>query len=376
MGSFEYDAESSGDRGHAVLKVTRFIGMAKQELTFIDLFAGAGGFTKGFADAGFRPVLGVEKEPDFAATYASNFGQHVETEDIGSLVGRKKINARADVVIGGPPCQGFSNLTGNRGTDPRRALWRLFMDVVECSRCSVFVVENVPNFLFSEEGEALIERAIKAGFEVSIESAAVLDASQYGVPQRRKRAFIIGARGAVIPLPEPKGPVVNVRSAFAKGFYKGDQHIPLKPNKTKLPNGPARGPDLHLSRSPTEMSLRRYRLIPTGGNRFDLARRAPELTPPCWLRKSTGGTDIFGRLEWSLPARCTIRCEFWKPEKGRYLHPTEHRAITHWEAARLQTFPDNFLWVGTRMRIAAQIGNAVPPLLARQIAKQIRSALV
>ena len=140
-------------------------------------------------------------------------------------------------------------------------------------------------------------------------------------------------------------------------------------------DGFVESPELHIGRRPTDVSLQRYRLIPEGGNRFDLQRLAPELTPGCWIRKTKGGTDLFGRLEWDSPARCTIRCEFYKPEKGRYLHPSENRPITHWEAARLQTFPDDFRWFGSKIRIAIQIGNAVPPVFAEVIARQVRSHL-
>src|SRR5687768_14126189 len=97
----------------------------------IDLFAGAGGMTCGFQRVGFVPILAVERERDFAATYAANFGVHVIVADIAEIVDGGGIHTRSDVVIGGPPCQGFSNLTGNRANDPRRAMWRFYMDVVE-----------------------------------------------------------------------------------------------------------------------------------------------------------------------------------------------------------------------------------------------------
>jgi DNA (cytosine-5)-methyltransferase 1 len=102
-------------------------------------------------------------------------------------------------------------------------------------------------------------------------------------------------------------------------------------------------------------------------NRFDLQKRALDLTPDCWIRKKSGGTDLFGRLWWDRPA-FTIRTEFFKPEKGRYLHPEQHRPITHREAARLQSFPDDFIFKGSKIEIARQIGNAVPPLLAARVA--------
>lgn len=125
-----------------------------RKYTLIDLFSGAGGFTHGFVEAGFKPIFAVEKEADFAETYRLNFGNHVVVGEIEKIIANGEIPKQADVVIGGPPCQGFSNLTGNRQSDPRRAMWQFFMDVVEKSKCKVFVIENVPNLLKSSEGEA------------------------------------------------------------------------------------------------------------------------------------------------------------------------------------------------------------------------------
>ncbi len=343
--------------------------MAARPYKVIDLFAGAGGLTLGFKRAGFVPVLAVEKEPDFARTYAANFGDHAIASDIIQVVERAVI-PQADVVVGGPPCQGFSNLTGNKANDPRRRLWQYYMDVVEASDCKVFVVENVPNLLNSPEGQGIIRRAKRLGFKIAEESKGILLASNYGVPQNRRRAFIIGSKYGPIELPKPNGKRAGVREAF-----EGIPLRPIHPDLPERPDGLYCGSDLHIARNPTEISLKRYRLIPPGGNRFDLQRQAPELTPQCWIRKTKGGTDLYGRLEWDGPARCTIRCEFYKPEKGRYLHPSEHRPITHWEAARLQTFPDDFRWAGTKIRIAIQIGNAVPPVLAHAVAAQVRNHL-
>jgi len=340
--------------------------MNARRLRLIDLFCGAGGLTLGFVRAGFRPIYAVESHPAFAQTYAANFGAHVDTRAIEEAVqDGTLLRKRAEVVVGGPPCQGFSNLTGNRRNDPRRALWRYFMDVVKSSRCKVFLLENVPNLLRSDEGEAISEAARDMGFDVS---GKVLLASNFGVPQNRKRAFIVGSRIGPIDLPEGNGESQTVREAF--------RGLPAKPNVLHLDrNGPIPTKRLHIGRRPTALSLKRYALIPPGGNRFDLQRLAPELTPRCWIRKTSGGTDLFGRLEWDGPARCTIRTEFYKPEKGRYLHPSENRPITHWEAARLQTFPDDFLWCGTKIQIAIQIGNAVPPKLAEALALHLAAHL-
>jgi DNA (cytosine-5)-methyltransferase 1 len=333
----------------------------------IDLFSGAGGMTLGFSRAGFVPVLAVEKEPDFAETYAMNFGPHVIAKDIATIMDEGGIDIPADVVIGGPPCQGFSNLTGNCANDPRRAMWRFFMEVVESTDCKVFICENVPNLLTSPEGHGIINRARQLGFHVGDDSFGILKASDFGVPQNRRRAIIIGSKLGPLSLPEPNGKRMTVREAF--------EGIPLKPLHKILPRSPARGSDLHIGRNPMPISLKRYRLIPPGGNRFDLQKLAPELTPACWIRKTKGGTDLYGRLHWDIPARCTIRTEFYKPEKGRYLHPSEDRPITHWEAARLQTFPDTFKWCGKKIRIAIQIGNAVPPMFAKVLGAHVMKHL-
>jgi DNA (cytosine-5)-methyltransferase 1 len=132
--------------------------------------------------------------------------------------------------------------------------------------------------------------------------------------------------------------------------------------------------NLHFGRNPTPTSLKRYKAVPPGGNRFDLQRNALPLTPQCWIKKVSGGTDLFGRLWWDRPS-VTIRTEFFKPEKGRYLHPEAHRPITHREAARLMGFPDSFVFKGSKVEIARQIGNAVPPLLGRAIAECVAEIL-
>lgn len=138
--------------------------------------------------------------------------------------------------------------------------------------------------------------------------------------------------------------------------------------------------DIHLGRRPRPLSLLRYDCVPPGGGRFDLP---DELLPPCWRNKRSGTTDVMGRMRWDEPS-LTIRTEFFKPEKGQYLHPQwdrddptqrVNRPITHLEAARLQTFPSSFLWCGTKLQIARQIGNAVPVDLAFAIATHVEKLL-
>lgn len=331
-------------------------------MRLIDLFAGCGGMTAGFVEAGFEPVLAVEWDLPAATTYAANFGDdHVFHGDIAALP--EDSVPEVDVVIGGPPCQGFSNLGMRDPADPRNRLWRDYVRVVRRARPSVFVIENVDRFHRSMEFALL--QAELADYEMA---HGVLNAADYGVPQRRHRTIVIGSRVGTPRLPTPTHSTdwVPVRTAL--------RGVPRRPAAALPARDPYTARDIHVGRQPTSTSMERYRAIPEGGNRFDLARERPDLLPDCWRNKPTGTTDVMGRLWWDQPS-VTIRTEFYKPEKGRYLHPSEHRPITHWEAARLQTFPDDFLWCGSKVAIARQIGNAVPTLLAHCIAETVADLL-
>jgi len=344
----------------------------------IDLFCGAGGMTLGFVDprfcGGFECVLAVDNETSAIATHDANFSGEVVSGNIEQWLELHPRIPKTDVVIGGPPCQGFSLLNKQRRGDYRRALWEPFLEVVERSNAKMFVMENVTELFRSEELLEITQRAHDMGFDMS---AAILNAADFGVPQTRKRTVIVGWQRKSVSVPafpprqthaSPKTntalpPWQTVREAI------GDL---ARPKGTELGTGPPL--DLHFGRNPTAKSLQRYRIVPPGGNRFDLQKKAPHLTPPCWIRKTSGGTDLFGRLWWDRPS-VTIRTEFFKPEKGRYLHPTQHRPITHREAARLMGFPDDFVFKGSKIEIARQIGNAVPPQLAGAAAKLIKEAL-
>lgn len=166
--------------------------------------------------------------------------------------------------------------------------------------------------------------------------------------------------------PDASLPHSTVRSAIAD---LPEGYTTFRPGV--LPNGLQ---DLHMRRNFTAKSLERYKAIPPGGNRFDLLRNRPDITPECWQDKPSGSGDVMGRMWWNKPGP-TIRTEFWKPEKGRYLHPVLNRPITHREAARIQSFPDDFYFEGTKIEIGKQIGNAVPPLLAEAVAKHLASHL-
>jgi DNA (cytosine-5)-methyltransferase 1 len=352
----------------------------------IDLFSGAGGLTLGFSEAfgnPFKSVWANDFNKESAASYNANFGEHCVLGDIIDLLNDPSIVIpQADLVIGGPPCQGFSllNQNKNKGDDPRKHLWRPYLDVVMRSCASVFVMENVPQLLDTPEFEQIVEVAERMNFKLAW---AKLRAADYGVPQLRTRAFIIGCKFTdpselFPPLKTHFNPDNGVSaSLFGHNGYVASPQ-PWRTVKDAIEDLPppigteirneAPPLDLHFGRNPTPLSLERYRVISEEGmNRFDLQRLAPELTPECWIRKTKGGTDLFGRLWWNRPA-FTIRTEFYKPEKGRTLHPTQHRPITHREAARFQSFPDSFRFCGNKREIAKQIGNAVPPLLASHVA--------
>lgn len=345
----------------------------------IDLFAGAGGMSLGFSDprfcGGFKSVLAIDNDLAATKTYAQNFGDHALCVDIEEWLRAGPDIPQADVVIGGPPCQGFSLLNKQRAGDVRRQLWQPYMDVVERSGASAFVIENVAELKTSPEHALICERASRMGFKTT---SAVLLAADYGSPQTRKRTVIVGWRsGTEIDAPFPPLPThasPEKKSNLLPWRTVRDAIGDLAPPQGTEPRDVAAPFDLHFGRNPTPKSRARYKAVPLGGNRFDLQRNAPELTPDCWVRKVSGGTDLFGRLWWDRPS-VTIRTEFFKPEKGRYLHPVQDRPITHREAARLMGFPDDFKFIGTKTEIARQIGNAVPPHLGGAIGLLIRDLL-
>jgi DNA (cytosine-5)-methyltransferase 1 len=369
----------------------RGVFLKKRKLfTLIDTFAGAGGMTLGFSRRFghlFKPVWANDFDKASVDTYNANFGKHCILGDIIDVLENPSIKIPlADVVIGGPPCQGFSLLNKTREGDPRKQLWIPYFEIVKRANAKIFIMENVPQLLGSKEYDEIVSTAKSLGYMVQ---SAILNSADYGVPQTRKRAIILGS---MIDTPylffPPRKTNINYSKLNQKSLSRQPGENGYLPNPRRwntvrdaisdLPNPIGTDIrdeppplDIHFGRTPTAMSKARYRAISKEGmNRFDLQRIAPELTPDCWIRKKTGGTDLLGRLWWDKPA-FTIRTEFFKPEKGRYLHPKAHRPITHREAARLQSFPDDFIFKGNKIEIARQIGNAVPPILAARIADTV-----
>jgi DNA (cytosine-5)-methyltransferase 1 len=335
----------------------------------IDLFAGCGGMTRGFLDSGrFDSVFAVELDRDAAETYSLNFGDHVAQVPIEDVA---KFHP-AEVVIGGPPCQGFSPLNRDAVGFERRGLWREYLRALEQARPQAFVMENVPELLTSAEYVEFKRRAeAELGFTVEEQ---VLNAADYGVPQRRRRAIAIGVANGSVPWPQQTHAEPGTSSSLRPWvtFRDAVAGLPLRPD----------GKEWHRARNPRPFSVRRYKAVPRdGGNRFQMQDNLDkaglgDLVPRCWREKPTGTTDVFGRLWWDRPA-LTIRTEFYKPEKGRYLHPSAHRPITVREAARCMSFDDSFGFPEHQAMtsVARQIGNAVPPLLARRIAEALAAHL-
>jgi DNA (cytosine-5)-methyltransferase 1 len=361
---------------------SRRVPAVKPPLRMIDLFAGCGGLTSGFTwKDRFRPVAAVEIDLAAAATYAANFGEdHIHWGDIETWVGGRI--PKTDIVVGGPPCQGFSNLGARLETDPRNELWRRYVDTLVAVRPKAFLLENVDRFSVSDQFRALLRETEPDGrlADYSIDHH-IVRATDFGAAQLRRRFIVIGTRRDLEPIevprdrldPEQWRTVDDAIGDLEKDIDPDDQILPVATTQVfgQVVPGIYKSPDLHITRHYTDLSLKRFRHIPEGGNRLDLPER---LKAPCWRGHDKGSLDVMGRMHLNRPS-VTIRTEFFKPEKGRYLHPTRHRAISHHEAARLQGFPDDFQWCGSKLQIARQIGNAVPVELARGLAKHIADAL-
>lgn len=348
--------------------------MAKP-LRLIDLFAGAGGMTEGFESTGkFKTIVAVEHDQHAAATYALNHqAERVYAGKIEDWL-EEGLVPEADVIIGGPPCQGFSALGKQDVLDERNFLWRKYAETIIAAKPKYFVVENVRQFLKSDQYDEF-ERWTRPGnpLEKYVLQPYLLNAADFGAYQSRVRSIVIGRLKELPEVPAPEGAYKDCHRTVGEAFASIDSHVvatdfprvSFEYNGQRIP-GPYSSQDLHVTRNYTQLSLNRFKQIPVGGNRFNIPT---ELLADCWKKHKTGSGDVMGRLRNDRPS-VTIRTEFFKPEKGRYLHPNPsvHRAITHYEAARLQGFPDDYKWAGSKTSIARQIGNAVPVQLASYVA--------
>ncbi|MFP7761417.1 DNA cytosine methyltransferase [Marisediminicola sp. LYQ85] len=363
-----------------------------QEITVLDLFAGAGGLTAGLhaSSERFRTVGAVEWDRSAAASYEATYGKGlVYAGDIKTWLDEEDVPS-VDVIIGGPPCQGFSSLGKQDVEDERNSLWKEYARTIRRAQPKYFVVENVGEFAKSPQYRQFKAETARGGTlsDYDFESA-VLNSADFGAAQARRRTVVIGFRRDLgspgLPVAthaaEPSG-TGQLRHATVQDVLGQVPRTPDRDHVFAERRTPFMGRqyagafhvrDLHWSRNYTRLSSDRFAVIPPGGNRRHL-EPYPDLMAPCWTKHKTGSGDVMGRLHWDRPS-VTIRTEFFKPEKGRYLHPEEDRAITHYEAALLQGFGKNHRFVGSRTDIARQIGNAVPIPLGAAIGRLLAGSL-
>lgn len=342
-----------------------------RRLQAVDLFCGAGGFSLAAFDAGFEVVFAVENDHHAVLTYVENFNKNrgwrtkLYSKSINDLGARelaeKHFNiAECDIVLGGPPCQGFSThrIKDAGIDDPRNQLVHSYFNFVEALGPRAFLMENVPGILWPRHKDFLDEfssNATDAGYRLF--PPAVLDARDFGVPQRRKRVFILGVRNGVSTVdltwpPRPThsnsngslSPWVNCREVFS-------------PAPDYDPN------DVHMIHG-LELVNAFKNTPPNGGSRKDSGR-----TLPCH-RNHDGHKDVYGRIDPGQPGP-TMTTACINPSKGRFVHPTEHHGITVRQAARMQTFPEDFVFSGGLIAAGRQIGNAVPVDLGKAILKPL-----
>lgn len=345
----------------------------------IDLFAGAGGFSLAAVKSGIEIKFAVENDLHSVATFADNIckleggkgtkihGQDILTCDVKELKREHFSDRECDLLLGGPPCQGFSThrIRDAGVNDPRNELLMAYFSFVREFRPRVFLLENVPGILwdrhqnylgrFYSEGRAL-------GYHLF--EPETLDARDYGVPQRRRRVFILGIRPDVVrkdfawpPVathadPRLKNPMRKPWVNCARAFDKTLDH--------DLNN-------IHMRHG--EALVEAFRNTPAnGGSRKDSGR-----TLPCH-KEHDGHKDVYGRIDPSQPAP-TMTTACINPSKGRFVHPTEHHGITVRQAARIQTFPDDFVFHGGLTAAGRQIGNAVPVELGKVLINHLKPLL-
>lgn len=341
----------------------------------IDLFAGAGGLSTGFKQAGFNVVVANEYDPAIAAAYVKNHQKtHMLVNDIRNLHIEQEFDRYKNevyAVIGGPPCQGFS-LKGKRLTlnDDRNFLFKEFMRVVYLVRPQIVVMENVPSLLTAENG--VFRKQIESLFRESgyAVTTGVLQAQMFGVPQNRRRAVIMASRGTRAPeMPQGNSKPVSAWEAISDLAYDDLEEYkeqspyrtaPLTQYQAELREGSSIVTN-HLPTRHSVTAIERMKLVPPGGGRANL---------PVEHHTKSIYSGTWGRIRKGEPA-VTITTRFDTPSSGRFTHPYLNRAITVREAARLQSFPDSYTFVGTKGSQMKQVGNAVPPILARAIADSI-----
>lgn len=368
--------------------------------TALSLFAGAGGCSLGFQQAGFNVLFATDINDNAVASYRHNFPETpcevADIRDLGPEVLLEKIGLRSgelDVLLGGPPCQGFSSAGMKSAEDPRNSLVQHYVRLLEGMRPKWFIMENVEGLLTNDGGTHVrdaLQAFIKAGYIVNLEK---IYAQGYGVPQRRKRVLIVGNRlGHDFIFPEAS--TMFSGNIFRKGeftFSTATSDLPPATTKAGDPLSYTRTPDNelqaylrgnakavtdHFSPLLSDLQLERVRGLAPGQTMKDLPerlqhasfqkranRRVMDGTPVERRGGSPSGLKRFFADEPSLTITSAATREF--------VHPKEDRLLTLRECARLQTFPDSFVFVGSAPSRIQQIGNAIPPILARTVAEHI-----
>ena len=347
---------------------------SSDKIRVVDLFSGAGGFSLAARQAGCEVVFAVENDRHAASTYRNNFKDptpELYEKSILDLepseVGRKHFlkTGACDLMLGGPPCQGFSShrLNDSGVDDPRNDLLQHYFRFVKHIGPKVFLMENVPGLLWERHKshlELLYSEGDAAGYFMF--EPVVLDAKDFGVPQSRKRVFILGVKGSTAPEgfqwpPKPThGP---------KAGQTGDEIVPdwiscrdcfKRAPKKDINN-------THMKSGAVLVEV--FKNTPkNGGSRLDSGR-----TLPCH-EKHKGHKDVYGRIDPRKPApTMTAGCS--NPSKGRFVHPTQHHGITMRQAARIQSFPDDFEFLGGLSAAGRQIGNAVPVRLGKVLIEHL-----
>lgn len=393
--------------------------MVNNSLTMLDLFAGAGGLSEGLSEAGFHSLFASEIVPVYANTYKLNHpGAKVFTADIRSLNADKVLSelglerGQLDLLAGGPPCQGFSiNAPVRSVLDQRNHLFKEYLRFVDTFAPRAVLIENVPGLVSFEHGatlHAILDALAQLGYGADVR---ILGAAYYGVPQMRWRTIILGLRGKVLPpaaFPEPiyhapirpnftttfdgqmlvKLPAPEVSAAFttvkeAIGDLpplicgeRGEEvkeyiSEPFCDYQRRLRIGSS-GVYNHEAPRLSKINLERLKHIRPGGNWTDIP---DDLLPKGMKRANRGDhTKRYGRVTANgLASTILTKCD---PHWGAYFHYEQERSFTVREAARIQSFPDHYIFTGTIAEQFAQVGNAVPPLLAEAVGLTLKSILM
>ncbi len=353
--------------------------IAALNFTLLDLFCGAGGLSLGLAKAGFTTILAVDHHKAAIQTYIANLGRHAIELDLSKHVTLPKVT----VVVGGPPCQGFSSAGLRQKNDHRNSLVGSFARIVVELRPPAFIFENVEGFLTAEGGDRvieLLEPLINAGYRIHLRK---INAANYGVPQHRKRVVAIGGLGWEPSFPAP------THSAFgAPGAHRAEPGLQRSPTISDaleglpLPTTESSGfPQGHFYRPLKDIELQRAMTLRPGQTMRDLPkelqhesfqrrafRRVMDGTP---TERRGGAPSGIKRLRPDEPSKAITggAC-------AEFIHPTEDRPLTIRECARLQTFPDEFEFYGSNTEQMQLIGNAVPPLLAQAIGQNLAQDLI